>query len=242
MFGDGNPFSRVMFIGEAPGKNEDEQGVPFVGAAGNLLNELLEGIDYTRNDIYIVNILKCHPPKNRNPKLGEVEACTPWLLQQIKCIKPKVLVPLGNFATRFVLNADKDVGISKLRGVVYAANTADEVAQCDLAGQTEQEPNAKAPAQFSSFKSVKGGESLVIDSDENTSTETPVSDVNDVSSIDVMLKPDQKLSVTINKQIIAAAGADVQVLPMFHPASAIYRRSNIAALKDDFSLLRKILI
>ena len=239
VFGAGNPFSRVMFIGEAPGKNEDEQGVPFVGAAGNLLNELLEGIDYTRNDIYIANILKCRPPRNRDPKLGEVEACTPWLLEQIKCIKPKVLVTLGNFATHFVLNADKGVGISKLRGVVYTVNENDEESLFDVAWQIEKEQKTNRTVQFSFFK---GGKSLMSDSDANTLTETPVFSITKVLSKDAQLKPDSRLNVTINPQIISAAGADVQVLPMFHPASAIYKRSNIAALKDDFAQLKEILI
>ncbi len=115
--GDGNPRAKVMFIGEAPGKNEDLQGVPFVGSAGNLLNELLEEIGLRREGIYIANILKCRPPRNRDPKADEIASCTPWLRAQIAAVDPKVLVTLGNFASRFVLQT-KD-GITTLRGRVH---------------------------------------------------------------------------------------------------------------------------
>ena len=117
VFGAGNPFADVMFIGEGPGKNEDAQGVPFVGAAGKLLNRLLESIGLQREDVYIANILKCRPPKNRDPKPDEIEACTPWLRQQVCHVHPKVLVTLGNFATKFILQTD--TGITKLRGKVH---------------------------------------------------------------------------------------------------------------------------
>ena len=114
--GAGNPRAKVMFIGEAPGKNEDLQGKPFVGAAGNLLNQLLERIGLKREDIYIANILKCRPPKNRDPQPEEIKACTPWLREQIKAVHPTVLVTMGNFSTKFVLQTT--TGITRLRGQV----------------------------------------------------------------------------------------------------------------------------
>ena len=119
VFGVGNPHASVMFIGEAPGKNEDLKGEPFVGAAGKLLNEMLERVGISRDDIYIANICKCRPPKNRNPRTDEIEACTPWLHEQVASIHPTVIVTLGNFATRFVLNTTE--GITGLRGRVHAA-------------------------------------------------------------------------------------------------------------------------
>jgi len=116
VFGVGNPYARVMFIGEGPGKNEDLQGEPFVGAAGKFLNELLDIAGLRREDVYIANILKCRPPGNRDPQPGEIAACTPWLREQIKVIHPEYLVTLGNFATKFVLKTER--GITSLHGQV----------------------------------------------------------------------------------------------------------------------------
>ncbi len=100
--GEGCSDADILFIGEAPGRNEDLQGRPFVGRAGKLLDELLQSIDLTRETVFITNIIKCRPPKNRNPKTAEITKCTPYLDAQINCITPTVLVPLGTFATRFV--------------------------------------------------------------------------------------------------------------------------------------------
>ena len=101
--GNGSLDSRVMFIGEAPGYHEDMQGVPFVGRAGKVFDELLQSIELKREEVYICNILKCRPPDNRNPFDSEIKACTPYLDRQIMAIKPKVIGTLGNFATSYVL-------------------------------------------------------------------------------------------------------------------------------------------
>jgi uracil-DNA glycosylase len=114
VFGVGDPEARVMLVGEAPGKNEDLKGEPFVGAAGQLLNELLAHAGLAREDVYIANVLKCRPPGNRNPEPGEIETCTPFLREQIRVIEPEVLVTLGNFATKFVLRTE--TGITHLHG------------------------------------------------------------------------------------------------------------------------------
>ncbi len=114
VFGAGDPAARVMFVGEAPGKNEDLTGEPFVGAAGKLLSELLEHAGLTRDEVYIANVIKCRPPGNRNPEAIEIETCTPFLREQIRLIEPEILVTLGNFATKFVLKTD--TGITQLRG------------------------------------------------------------------------------------------------------------------------------
>ncbi|HET6351318.1 MAG TPA: uracil-DNA glycosylase [Coriobacteriia bacterium] len=119
VFGVGDPHARVMFVGEAPGKNEDLKGEPFVGAAGKLLDELLAHAGLERSDVYIANVLKCRPPGNRDPLPDEIETCTPFLREQIRIIDPDVLVTLGNFATRFVLKTD--AGITSLRGRVRTA-------------------------------------------------------------------------------------------------------------------------
>ena len=103
VFGTGNPQARIMFVGEAPGYYEDQQGIPFVGAAGKLLTQLLESVGLSRSEIYIANVIKCRPPNNRDPLPDEVETCKPYLLQQIQLIKPKLVCSLGNFATQTLL-------------------------------------------------------------------------------------------------------------------------------------------
>lgn len=119
VFGVGDPHARVMFIGEGPGKNEDLKGEPFVGAAGQLLNELLAHAGLERSDVYIANVVKCRPPGNRDPEAIEIETCTPFLREQIRIIEPEVLVTLGNFATKFVLKTE--TGITRLHGTVRQA-------------------------------------------------------------------------------------------------------------------------
>lgn len=117
VFGVGSPVARVMFVGEAPGRDEDEQGEPFVGAAGQLLNRILAAIELTREDVYIANILKCRPPGNRDPQPTEIASCEPILRRQIEVIRPLVLCTLGAFAARTMLGVN--TGISRLRGRVH---------------------------------------------------------------------------------------------------------------------------
>lgn len=117
--GAGNPRAKVMFIGEAPGKNEDLQGEPFVGAAGKYLNELLAIAGLSREDVYIANVLKCRPPSNRDPRPEEIQACTPFLREQTRTINPEYIVTLGNFSTKFILKTD--VGITRLHGTLQRA-------------------------------------------------------------------------------------------------------------------------
>jgi DNA polymerase len=114
VFGDGTGRSGVMFIGEGPGFHEDKQGLPFVGAAGQLLNRLLGEVGLSRQDVRIVNVVNCRPPGNRDPLPDEIEACKPWLEEQIRIVDPRVIVTLGNFATRVIL--DRPVSISRVRG------------------------------------------------------------------------------------------------------------------------------
>ena len=117
VFGVGNPEADLMFVGEAPGRDEDEQGIPFVGRAGHLLTRIIEAIDLRREDVYIANVIKCRPPENRNPEPDEVDTCEPFLFRQIDTIKPKVIVALGTFAARALLRTLDP--ISRLRGRVY---------------------------------------------------------------------------------------------------------------------------
>lgn len=118
VFGSGNPDARVMIVGEAPGKREDETGCPFVGAAGKYLDELLSIAGLSRDEVFIANVLKCRPPSNRDPKPDEIVACAPYLRQQARIVDPELIVTLGNFATRFILRTE--VGITSLRGKVHA--------------------------------------------------------------------------------------------------------------------------
>jgi uracil-DNA glycosylase len=118
VFGVGHPDADLMFIGEAPGFHEDRQGEPFVGAAGQLLNRLLGEIGLAREDVYIANVLRCRPPGNRDPEPDEIEACTPWLVETISLIQPRLIVTLGNFATKYVLQTRQ--GITRTRGQVHA--------------------------------------------------------------------------------------------------------------------------
>jgi len=117
VFGVGASDADIMLVGEAPGRNEDLQGEPFVGAAGKLLDRLLNEIGVDRDDVYIANVLKCRPPGNRDPRLDEIEACKGYLRSQMELIDPKVMVTLGNFATKLLLK--RNVGITRLRGQVY---------------------------------------------------------------------------------------------------------------------------
>ena len=117
VFGAGNPNADLMFVGEAPGFHEDLQGVPFVGASGNLLTRLIEEIELSRDRVYIANVVKCRPPDNRDPERAEIESCRPWLEGQLEYIMPRVVVTLGNFATKLLL--DTKEGITRVRGKEY---------------------------------------------------------------------------------------------------------------------------
>jgi len=117
VFGVGNPEADLMFVGEAPGADEDIQGIPFVGRAGQLLTKIIEAIGLARGDVYIANVIKCRPPGNRNPEPDEVDTCEPFLFQQIDIIKPKVIVALGKFGAQTLLRTLDP--ISRLRGRVY---------------------------------------------------------------------------------------------------------------------------
>ena len=114
VYGVGSPNADLMFIGEAPGRDEDIQGKPFVGRAGQLLTDIVKAMKLTRDDVYIANVIKCRPPENRNPEPDELEACRPWIRRQIGIIQPKVIVTLGRFALQSL--TEKGYAISSVRG------------------------------------------------------------------------------------------------------------------------------
>ncbi len=117
VFGVGNPKAELMFIGEGPGQEEDRQGIPFVGAAGQLLTKIIQAIDLTREQVYIANVVKCRPPSNREPEPDEAEACRPFLDRQIDAVGPKVICALGRVSALNLLRTDE--GITRLRGRVF---------------------------------------------------------------------------------------------------------------------------
>jgi len=114
VFGSGNPEARLLFVGEGPGEDEDIQGKPFVGRAGQLLTKIINSINLTREEVYITNIIKCRPPGNRNPEFDEINACQPFLVEQLDAIQPRIICALGTFAAQTLLKTDEK--ISSLRG------------------------------------------------------------------------------------------------------------------------------
>ncbi len=115
VFGEGDPCARIVFVGEAPGEKEDESGKPFVGSAGRILTDIIErGMKIPRSSVYICNVIKCRPPKNRDPRPEEIQACQPFLEKQLKIIQPEVIIALGKYASQWLLNTN--LAISQLRG------------------------------------------------------------------------------------------------------------------------------
>lgn len=132
VFGKGNPDAKIMFIGEAPGKDEDLQGIPFVGRAGKELDGLLSTIGLSLSDVYIANILKYRPPENRDPNTSEIRAHTPFLIEQIRVVKPAVICTLGNYATKFVLGGFDPDGMKKVSGITQLHGREVEVAYDEM--------------------------------------------------------------------------------------------------------------
>ena len=123
VFGTGNSQASLLFVGEAPGEKEDQQGEPFVGRAGQLLTKMIEAMGFTRQEVYICNVIKCRPPSNRNPEADEIAACEPFLKQQLEIIKPKVIVGLGTYACQTLLKTTNPM--SKFRGQWHFYNSID---------------------------------------------------------------------------------------------------------------------
>ena len=158
VFGSGDAHAELMFVGEAPGFHEDKDGVPFVGQAGKLLESLLNGIDLSRTDVYIANVLKCRPPGNRDPQPDEIQACESHLFRQIELIRPTLVATLGNFATKLL--SGKPTGITRVHGV---------------------------------------------------------------------------------PQQVTLGGNDVTLYPLYHPAAALYTRSMLSVLEQDFARIPELL-
>jgi DNA polymerase len=158
VFGMGNPEADLMFVGEGPGAEEDKQGLPFVGRSGQLLDKVMfEELGLTRDHVYIANTVCCRPPGNRDPEPDEIEACNPWLEQKIELIRPKVVVTLGNFATKLLL--DTKEGITKVRGKSYPFRTGVLIPTFHPAAVLRGggEPLAQMRADFIRAKKALGG-------------------------------------------------------------------------------------
>ena len=151
VFGVGNPNADLMFVGEAPGEKEDLEGVPFVGRAGKLLDDILKAIELTREDVYIANVLKCRPPNNRDPNKEEIEQCEPYLLKQIELIKPKLLVALGRISAMTLLR--KKDSLTAMRGQVFDYHGTDMVVTYHPAALLRN-PNWKRPA-WEDFQKIR---------------------------------------------------------------------------------------
>jgi len=143
VIGEGSHQAKIMFVGEAPGLNEAKTGRPFCGAAGKILDDLLESVSIKREDVYIANILKCRPPSNRDPQKEEIEACVPYLEKQIEIINPEIICPLGRFAMEFLMEKfglkDQIQGISKIHGKVFEPQVTAEDVQSSLFEQKRRE-------------------------------------------------------------------------------------------------------
>lgn len=151
VFGSGNPNADLMFVGEAPGEREDLEGVPFVGRAGKLLDDILKAIDLDREDVFIANVLKCRPPNNRDPNREEIDTCEPYLLKQIELIQPKLLVALGRISATTLLRT-KD-SLTSMRGQVFDYHGTDMVVTYHPAALLRN-PNWKRPA-WEDFKKIR---------------------------------------------------------------------------------------
>jgi DNA polymerase len=153
VFGVGSPTARLMFVGEAPGQDEDRQGIPFVGRAGQLLTRTIERLGLRREDVYIANVIKCRPPANRNPEPDEVATCEPFLFRQIDAIRPKVIVALGTFAAQALLQTRDP--ISRLRGRVFNWRGARLIPTFHPAFLLRNPPEAQRKEAWSDFKKAR---------------------------------------------------------------------------------------
>ncbi len=210
VFGAGNKNADVMLCGEAPGKNEDEGGLPFVGAAGKRLDALLEVAGLEREDIFIANVVKCRPPKNRDPRPEEIKACSPFLGAQIEAIKPKILVTLGTFSSQCILKTKKP--ITELRGTFFT------------------QPLSFSECSKDTFFALPSQETF----NHSSSTGSEQEKEEDAKSTH-----EEKFPTKSNAQnTCAETDSAVTVFPVFHPAAAIYDPKKQTALENDFRTLR----
>ncbi|WP_031516715.1 uracil-DNA glycosylase [Desulfofalx alkaliphila] len=152
VFGVGNPKAKLMLIGEGPGKDEDLQGIPFVGAAGQLLDKILEAAEIKRQDVYIANIVKCRPPNNRVPSRKEAKACLPWLWQQLETIRPQIVVLLGSTALQNLIKPDAK--ITQMRGQWLESKSGIKIMPTYHPAALLRDPRRKKPV-WEDFQQVR---------------------------------------------------------------------------------------
>jgi DNA polymerase len=231
VFGDGNADSQIVFIGEAPGKNEDLQGKPFVGAAGKFLNEMLEGIGLKREDIYITNIVKYRPPDNRDPHPEEKKAFLPYLQAQLEVIQPKIVATLGRHSMNCFL---PDLQISQIHGqpkrikIAFSKHYLEEqTGRQEVSGVQGSGEKRTAAVQTST---AKGASQPVTPQSRGPQKELAFSGV--------------KSTAKSGQTIGSASGQDglvLVILPLFHPAAALYNGGMRQTLIDDFARIPDII-
>lgn len=230
VFGAGNEHANVVLCGEAPGKNEDESGLPFVGAAGKRLDALLAIAGLERDDIFIANVLKCRPPRNRDPKPAEIKACSPYLAAQIEAIKPKILVTLGTFSSQFVLNTKRP--ITELRGNFFtqagpflegSGGADSHPSSKETQGYVHSEKRTQKEGRFKEYTQTGRR------SEEHTQEER--------SSERRMQKGESSTASKAQDERMQS-NRIVTVFPVFHPAAAIYDPKKQSILEEDFKNLR----
>jgi len=224
VFGDGNPNADIVVIGEAPGKNEDIQGKPFVGAAGKFLNEMLDSINLIREDIYITNIVKYRPPNNRDPLPEEKRAFWPYLVRQLDIIHPKLVVTLGRHSMEYFLPGQK---ISQIHGQPKRIKLHME------SDEHSEKSNKTLAPQLSTDLDVAQGSSK--------ETERNVREVHRASTVatDAVMRQDVLVPAELD-----SAGVNtvpLVVLPLYHPAAALYNGSMRQTLIDDFVHIPEIM-
>ncbi len=212
VIGDGNTDAEVVFIGEAPGKNEDEQGLPFVGLAGKFLNEMLAGINLTRSDVYITNIVKYRPPNNRDPLPEEKKAFWPYLVQQLEVINPKIIVTLGRHSMEYFL---PDFKISAIHG----------------------QPKRIKFVSSRDLENDNGADGLQGDGENRTEVYEKYSEGESEPST-------QQAAATQSGAASRAGGQtlrSVVILPLYHPAAALYNGGLRETLIEDFNKIPLII-
>jgi uracil-DNA glycosylase len=221
--GKGNQNAKILFVGEAPGRNEDEQGVPFCGAAGKNLDKLLERVGLTLEDVYVCNILKCRPPENRDPTIDEIKAHTPWLLKQIKDIRPKVVCTLGNYATKFFLSKGNVEDMKNQPGITLIHGKIREI-EMPLKGLNSQSLAKTKPIK----KNKEFSQSLARATTDNGARELREGNEAELNESGRNNENSEKETIKI------------KLIPLFHPAAIIYNRTKLTPLwESDMEIVKR---
>lgn len=245
VFGVGSPDAEIVFIGEAPGKKEDEQGEPFVGAAGKFLNEMLDSIGLERKDIYITNIVKYRPPENRDPLPKEKAAFLPFLLRQLEAIDPKLIVTLGRHSMEYFLSGKK---ISQIHGepkrIRVVAGRRQQAAGEEKVRSTEKTTNSEprvpdSELRTSNFEQAgrSGADAMQGDDEQRTEAYKEYAEGAAESATQQSAASNSGIAGSAREQTVTTW----TILPLYHPAAALYNGGQRQTLLDDFAKIPKIL-